>query len=237
MSKMERFVVRATAKSIRRRSVLLKVSSVIVAMSVSLLLGFYGFFAFADDLGNFSIGIEQTNYERGISLSNTRDFASPTVYISADAVEGMNNITESWLPKDIDSVDGPHNGENYIAHTFYIKNVGDIEISYLAEIKILEARKEADEAIRVKIYKDGESVTYAKKQKGLEIPEPNTTPFYSIDKVMSQTVQNFKVDEIHKYTVVIWLEGNDPECIDNIIGGRVNMEMNFKIVDEEVQNL
>lgn len=233
---MERFVVRATAKSIRRRSILLKASSVIMAISVSLLLGFYGFFAFADNLGNFSIEIGQRQDEKGISLSNTRDFASPTVYISADAVEKMDNITESWLPSDIDSVDGPHNGENYIAHTFYIKNVGDVEISYLAEIKILEIKKEADEAIRVKLYKDGDPSTYAKKQKGNELPEPNTIPFYSIDKVMSQEVHNFKVDDIHKYTIVIWLEGNDPECIDDIIGGRVNMEMNFKILDDEVPN-
>ena len=142
----------------------------------------------------------------------------------------MNNITEGWLPSDIDSVDGPHNGENYIAHTFYIKNIGDVEISYLAEIKILEIKKEADEAIRVKLYKDGEPVTYAKKQKDSDSPEPNTTPFHSIDRVMSQEVNNFKVDDVHKYTIVIWLEGNDPECINDIIGGGLNMEMDFRIL-------
>ena len=144
----------------------------------------------------------------------------------------MDNITETWLPTDIDEIDGPHNGENYIAHTFYLKNVGTLDINYQAEIKILSVKKEADEAIRVKVYKNGDSTLYAKKQKGQDIPEPDTTPFYSIDKIMSQEYLNFKVGEVDKYTIVIWLEGNDPECVNNIIGGRVKLEMHFKITEE-----
>ena len=33
--------------------------------------------------------------------------------------------------------------------------------------------------------------------------------------------------EVDKYTVVIWLEGNDPECINDIIGGELKMQMNL----------
>ena len=29
--------------------------------------------------------------------------------------------------------------------------------------------------------------------------------------------------EVHKYTVVIWLEGDDPDCTDELIGGHVGM--------------
>lgn len=36
---------------------------------------------------------------------------------------------------------------------------------------------------------------------------------------------------IHKYTVVIWLEGDDPECTNNLIGGKIGM--NFRIQMEE----
>ncbi len=38
--------------------------------------------------------------------------------------------------------------------------------------------------------------------------------------------------ETHKYTVVIWLEGDDPDCTDDLIGGHVGMEMQFTLVDE-----
>ena len=233
MANLDRFVVKATAKSVRRKNIMLKVGMVVLTISVSLLLLFYGFANFADTLGNFTINIKDYDDQTGITLSNDSTFENSTTYISADAVEKMDNITESWLPTDIDMIDGPHNGENYIAHTFYLKNIGKVDIKYLAEIKIIDVAKEADEAIRVKVYKNGEETLYAKKQKGLEIPEPNTTPFYSIDKVMSQEVDDFQVGEVDKYTIVVWLEGNDPECIDNIIGGKVKLEMQFKIIEED----
>ena len=231
MALLDKFVVTATAKSIRRKHVLLKTSSVILMISVLLLLMFYGFASFANTIGTFTIKINNTDGERAISLSNTSTFEQPTTYIEADALDGMDNITESWLPTDIDEIDGAHNGENYIAHTFYLKNVGTLDINYQADIKIVDVQKEADEAIRVKVYKNGESTLFAKQQKELNIPEPDTTPFYSIDKVMSQEYLDFKVGEVDKYTIVVWLEGNDPECVDEIIGGRVKLEMNFKIIE------
>ncbi len=39
--------------------------------------------------------------------------------------------------------------------------------------------------------------------------------------------------EVHKYTVVIWLEGDDPDCTDELIGGHVGMEFDFRLIGEE----
>lgn len=38
--------------------------------------------------------------------------------------------------------------------------------------------------------------------------------------------------DVHKYTVVIWLEGDDPDCTDELIGGHVGMEFGFELVDD-----
>ena len=38
--------------------------------------------------------------------------------------------------------------------------------------------------------------------------------------------------EVHKYTVVLWLEGDDPEATDDKIGGSLGAEMNFRLVSE-----
>ena len=38
---------------------------------------------------------------------------------------------------------------------------------------------------------------------------------------------------IHKYTVVIWLEGDDPDCTDELIGGHLGLEMGFRLIDEQ----
>ena len=37
---------------------------------------------------------------------------------------------------------------------------------------------------------------------------------------------------IHKYTVVIWLEGDDPECTDALIGGSIGMNFKIQFLDE-----
>lgn len=40
-------------------------------------------------------------------------------------------------------------------------------------------------------------------------------------------------DEVHKYTVVMWLEGDDPQCTDDLIGGHLGMEMSIRLLGEE----
>lgn len=39
--------------------------------------------------------------------------------------------------------------------------------------------------------------------------------------------------EMHKYTVVIWLEGDDPDCTDDLIGGHLGMEFYMNLVTDE----
>lgn len=38
--------------------------------------------------------------------------------------------------------------------------------------------------------------------------------------------------DIHKYTVVIWLEGDDPECTDDKIGGHIGMDFHMRLKGE-----
>ena len=230
---MDIFTVKATAKLIRRREVALKVSAVVVTISVTILLIFYGLISFANSIGNFTVKISEENEEYGISLCDTASFENPTTVLHADALEEMDNITESWIDEDVDNIDGPHNGKNYIAYTFYIKNVGTRPIDYNVNIKILSVFKGADEAMRVKVYHNGVSTVYAKYQYNTTEPEPNTIPFASSKEVMSQTIERFLAGSIDKYTIVVWLEGNDPECIDDIKGGQVRLVMNFEIISAD----
>ena len=39
--------------------------------------------------------------------------------------------------------------------------------------------------------------------------------------------ENFNPGDIDKFTIVIFLEGDDPECLDNIIGGEMKMHMDI----------
>ena len=63
-----------------------------------------------------------------------------------------------------------------------------------------------DEAIRIRVYKNGEEVTYAKMSRN-GTPEPETVPFESDSLVVREHVVNFSPGDLDKYTIVIWLEG------------------------------
>lgn len=229
MGKLDLFSIRATAKKIHKREIMLKLSAVVALVSVTILLVFYGLIIFANSIGNFTVKIAEEDEQYAISICENSSFDNPTTLLHADVLDSMDNITESWITEDVDNIDGAHNGKNYIAYTFYVKNVGSKPIDYKTEIEILSVKKNADEAVRVKVYKNGEATVYAKRQKNSELPEPDTTPFYSNKMVMSQMNNQFLAGDIDKYTIVIWLEGNDPECIDNIRGGQVRMVMHLEV--------
>ncbi|MCD8323379.1 MAG: hypothetical protein LUC32_00225 [Clostridiales bacterium] len=39
--------------------------------------------------------------------------------------------------------------------------------------------------------------------------------------------------DVHRYTVVVWLEGDDPDCTDDLIGGHLGLNMQFSLVTED----
>ena len=47
-------------------------------------------------------------------------------------------------------------------------------------------------------------------------------------------VASFGPGQVDKYTIVIWVEGSDLECTDNILGGEFQVHMNFNSeIDDE----
>ena len=54
---------------------------------------------------------------------------------------------------------------------------------------------------------------------------------------MHSTIVYFKPQEIKKYSIIIWLEGEDPDCVDtgnySVKSGKIRFTMRFDIVSEE----
>ena len=67
-------------------------------------------------------------------------------------------------------------------------------------------------------------------EEGNAVAEPDTTAFFSKVTVMQATQEEFQPGDVMKFTVVIWLEGNDPDCVDSIIGGIMKLEMKFSVI-------
>lgn len=60
-----------------------------------------------------------------------------------------------------------------------------------------------------------------------------TTPFADEYTVATGSQTDVDPMEIHKYTIVVWLEGDDPECTNDRIGGHLGLNLQFGLVEEE----
>ena len=224
-------VLQRTAKEVRNYRVRMKVLSVLLVMLVTFSGLIYMVSALYNKSGSFTVSIdkyEMTKY--GLTLSETRDMSHKNSQLNAKISEEMTNIAGETIDENVDMIDGEHNGADYIAYTFYLQNVGSVEVSYEYQVNLTNVTQSLDEAIRVRLYVDGEATTYAKTRSDGTGPEQGTTEFYSSRIIAKNRCDGFEPDEITKFTVVIWIEGNDPDCIDWLIGGQLKVDMIMSIV-------
>lgn len=178
-----------------------------------------------EKMGNFTINLNRLElYRKGISIAENGDFEGATAKLVADTVADATNISIDDLPEDIDEVSGSHNGKNYMAYTYYIRNAGKEDLGYNAKITLDSCAKGAEEAVRVAVWRNGDRIVYAAPSANGD-PEKGCENFQSDKVVCSYREENFLVGNVDKYTIVIWMEGDDPECVDSIIGGSVEFSM------------
>ena len=223
-----------TTDKLKKEKKLKKKFKLVVILLLLLLLILYFVMGIVYNNGNFSITLDKNLYlDNGIIIYDDFQYKVYRTELLAKAPETFNSIKEIWLPEEIkDYEGGSHNGDSYLVYTFYIENTGDEIASYTREVIIDDVIKNIDAAIRVRIYKNEEYLTYAKLSSEGEV-EPNTVPFIDDKIIMSEDVTNFKPNDIDKYTIVLWIEGEDPDCTDNILGGEFKVRMNFKPIDAE----
>ncbi len=223
--------LKRTAAEVKNYRVRMKMMSILLA----LLLTFTGVIYIAavlyEQSGSFTISVNKYEMQKyGLSLSETKDMVRPTSNLNAKIAEKMTNIAGETIAANVDMIDGEHNGRDYIAYTFYVQNAGEVAVSYDYEIKMSGITNGLDEAIRLRLYVNGgEPVTYAKTSSDGTGPEPGTVEFHSGTVITRARVENFEPKQQTKFTVVIWIEGNDPDCIDWLIGGKMKLDMDIGI--------
>lgn len=237
-AEIEHFHVKNDSTEIVKYKKRRKILSIILTVCLIILIILFLVSMLITQWGDLIISVDSPAVKRGIILSEDPDFKTASASLTAEQVEDVTNITYEWLPVDLDESDnGPHNGDNYVAYTFYCKNNGQASLDYDAVIDIVGVAKSADEAIRVMVYKNGEPEIYGKgKYDDRNTAETDCTIFVDNETVMTTRTEDFKVDDVDKYTIVIWVEGNDPECIDDIRNGHVRMRMLFSVEEEETTN-
>ncbi len=237
---------------------------IIIFLIIALLLtgATWGTIAFID-ANSMRVVVDKSNVG-DISVCKTADFSSPATVLRMDGPDEISNITYDWIYKDeVLGKEGDHHGDNYIAFSFFLKNVGDSDILFKNSIVLNYVSKDIERAVRIVIVEDEEKATcyavsrsdgtpeyiaYDSDDKENQQPLPlgsskldellgtNVTTPFSTDEPQDNNITVFEspdvflaVDEIKKYTVLIWLEGSDSDCIDAIIGAKVNFEYNFRV--------
>ena len=200
----------------------------LVLMGMLLIVAVLFIIAFSQEkMGNFTINLNRLElYRRGISISETGEFNDATARLTASSVKDATNISIDDIPDNLDGEAGSHNGKNYMAYTYYVRNAGKEDLGYIAKITLDSCAKGAEEAVRVAVWRNGERVVYAEPAKDGSA-ENGCVNFKSKDVVCSYHEENFLVGNVDRYTIVIWMEGDDPECVDSIIGGSVQFSMHI----------
>ena len=101
-------------------------------------------------------------------------------------------------------------------------------------MRISDAAKNVDEAVRFQIYRNGEDQVFAKGTRSdRSVAEQDATVFVDDETVFINENVPLPAGSVDKYTVVIWVEGNDPDCLDPIRGGSVRSNLVFDVVPDK----
>lgn len=129
----------------------------------------------------------------------------------------------------------------YFKYTFFVKNIGSNSARYDMSIKIVsnsqdsDTQKRLDSFLRAAVIHNGESTVYAKRSNdathyATETPDVKSTleyidgdhdsycyeglaeSFVSGKEICNRHVKDFDANEVDRYTLVFWLEGDDADA-------------------------
>lgn len=146
--------------------------------------------------------------------------------------------------------------DRFIASTFYLKNTTGSDQIYAEQLNLRNASNNVDTAMRVMLIRNYDIMVYAKSNNGvLEQVVPLSTPytelliqenedatvnilhtgedawiaedFYSSEYIFFNDNLTIASDETVRYSIIIWLEGWDPDCTDDKLNGIIQMDFAF----------
>lgn len=227
--KLSKYQTNLKSDKVREREIKIKFVKIAILISILFLVIIYFILRVVYQMGDFTITLDpQSGLRSGLVMFESLQDRQSRDILHADELEFMDNISVNWLPSNLnDEADGGHNGENYIAYTFYVENQGSNMIDYWYDIHIDDVIKNVDTAVRVMIYLNGENTIYAKANGTTGGAETGTEVFYSDEYVVMKERANMNPGDLDKFTIVIWIEGDDPDCLDPLIGGEMKMTMHI----------
>lgn len=177
--------------------------------------------------GTYLISITKNAQNKGIAISETKDFSELKYDIKFKPLNDLTDISESWLDIEVaENTDGQYyeEGQEYIAFTFYLKNTGHETVNINYQIKIRDDYKNVGNAtiFKVREYEeDGDDFKLLK--------DTNYSRYYvgGKDVIGDVNITRFRVGEVRKFTFFVWFDGelSKPE----MMGGAIKFDWVFGI--------
>ena len=209
-----------------------------------------------EEKGHFTINLTADMLRDGFQISEDKDFTKTATRLFADEIANSNATSIYEINRKVADIDGSHNGPGYMAYTFYLKNAGTETTDYGYTVNILSETLGTGKAAWFMFFEDGKQIIYARPledgtperlwgypnppfQESAYYPEAQyykedgrwgivTTPFVDEETALQGYVKDFKPGDVKKYTCVVWLEGDDPDCNNSILGGHVGFNVQFE---------
>lgn len=164
--------------------------------------------------------------------------SGPQSYLWFETHDEINfsQIHNENTPFDLGTSD-TERGLRFFKYTFFVKNVGTIPAKYDFDVKIVEQIHpensfSLDEYLRLMVFEGEEKTVYARRSLTKEAVDvdsqdlvkedvcgPEGSPKYRgeaelflSDTLLARRSNLLKPEEMIMYTVLFWLEGDDPEC-------------------------
>lgn len=230
----------STVLGFRKRRIRNRIVTLGIIISGMLSIAFAIITFYGQNAGNFVISVDEAARIRGIVISEEPSFEQQLSRLMTSPIDEARDMTYSWLKiEEVEATNGNYTDpdHDYVAYTFYIQNSGSETVDITYYIRITEVTRRLDHAIRVLVIEDGVQTMYQMEDRADEFghlpvyPEimPQGVNFLTPQMVMRKTFTNFKPGQIKKFSVLVWLEGYDPDTTDEIIDGRIRLTMNFTV--------
>ena len=206
--------------------------------------------------GRFTVNLTADMLRDGFALSETADFGQSDTRLYAGEITNVNATSLYEISRTVDKKDGDNNGAGYMAYTFYLKNTGQTTSNFGYTVNILSDTLGVGKATWIMFFENGRQLIYAwpqdetgKPENLYGYPDPPfaeyafdedqyyeedgkwgviTTPYIDAETALQGYVEDFGPGEQRKYTVVVWLEGDDPDCNNSILGGHIGYNVQFE---------
>lgn len=214
------------------------------------LLGLLGIFFFlslvivlalfmGQDAGNFVVQVEDGTVKKTVKITESLENPEFRTRLEGSGYLNLTDTTytmfddkiESFIAKGGDFVD---EGACVYAYTFYIVNDNEEALDIKATLSYSNVTRNLDKAIRVmtistntdkKVYQAKDEV-----EKDYGAAYPSIELFPSETECYNEMILGIEPGESVKYSVLFWLEGNDPDCVDTILGGTIKFSLKLSIL-------